>query len=238
MSDIQTQIFDLQNSIRYLNQVILQIQNNQSFSNTGNIVNAINALDYEVQDLSGQNKFLLDQFNKLKEFVNNNATSRASLPDNINLLFERVNLRLASIESDLSRVRTGQVPEDVLPQINSLQQSVSGINNSLKTFVPETLNTRISNIENQIRNLNTVGVPSNIQDSINSLQKSIDAIANNLNSNNNNNNNNNDDDLEEGIIRTITEANFGNQEGGQQNDLRILQKALLVVFLQVEMLLK
>ena len=88
--DYQTQIYDLQNSIRYLNQVIIQLQNNQAYSNSGNIVNAINALDYEVQDLSGQNKYVMQQFEKLKEFVTNVSSSRISIPDSINLLFEYI----------------------------------------------------------------------------------------------------------------------------------------------------
>ena len=99
VQSLQNQINNLQESIQYFQMVASNLQNTQT--STDALVRAIQALDIEVQDISGQRTSLYKSFEDLRNYITNYTQNKLSMPDTYNVQLAQLDTRIKILETDI-----------------------------------------------------------------------------------------------------------------------------------------
>jgi hypothetical protein len=121
---MQQQIENLKDTVKYLQNSFTTIKQTQV--NTNTILRAVQALDAEFTDLSGQNHALINQLSNIKSQIMTVLQSQSLIP-------EEVKNKVNALTAELSDIRNGKYPDNLTVQLKSLNDSVSAIKNTYVT---------------------------------------------------------------------------------------------------------
>jgi hypothetical protein len=145
ISNLQNQVANLQESVEYFRQVLTSLQMSQT-DNTA-IIRAIQALDLEISDLSGQNNAVYAQ---IKNYLTNLPQNVAVSPIYDTKIAE-LNTKIKLLSDSIQGLNTNNSSTELVQTVKHLLETVSSMNKELSTLiqnpVPNNLLSRIEALE-------------------------------------------------------------------------------------------
>ena len=154
ITNLQDQITNLQNTVQYIQQVVTNFQSSQT-DNTA-IIRAIQALDSEFMDLSGQRTIMVKRINDLQTYITNIINSNPTGSGSNNLQFDALNVQIASLQADIKSLQLHNPPSNIQDTLTYLQGSIASINSKLTSLPTSTVNTSDPNIQRILDRIDNV----------------------------------------------------------------------------------